>query len=117
MKHLLLAMAITASVIGLINQAFAIDVLSIKASGSNISKIADSEVERVWKSETPACIKDGSRLLGVNKAYLAKHLKYADCSVTDKAREKQRMLGFSIVKIDFVSLSDSMAKTVNGKLN
>lgn len=96
------------------SNSHAIELLSTKNTSTNITKISDSEVEKVWASETPACLKDGSKMLGVNKAFLAKRLKYADCSTSDKAREKQRMLGFEVVKIDFVSLSDAKAKQVLG---
>lgn len=90
----------------------AIELLSHKNTSTNVVKIARDQVESVWASETPACIKDGSKLLGVNKAFRSKGLKYADCSASDKAREKQRMLGYEVVKFDFTSLPDDLAKEV-----
>ena len=114
-RSLVLGALVTAIMLATINGAFAIELLSTKNTSTNISKISDSEVNRVWSSNTPACLKDGSKLLGVNKAFIEKRLKYADCSTSEKAREKQRMLGFSVAKIDFTSLSDSMAKQVSGQ--
>lgn len=102
-------------VLGFSFNAMAIELLSHKNTSTGITKISDSEVEKVWASSTPACLKDGSKLMGVNKAYRAKGLKYSDCSSSDKAREKQRLLGFEVVKIDFVALSETMARKVYGK--
>lgn len=96
-------------------QSFALELLSHKSTGSSIVKIADSAVETVWASSTPACLKDGSKLMGVNKAFRAKGLKYGDCSSSDNAKEKQRLLGYEVAVIRFVELSETMAKKVAGK--
>lgn len=92
--------------------ASAIELLSYKNTNTNVSKISEAALSTVWESGTPACIKDGSKLLGVNKAFKAKNLGYRDCSSSDKAREKQRMLGYKVVKINFTELPDTVAKTL-----
>jgi len=92
--------------------ASAIELLSYKNTNTNVSKISEASLNTVWASTTPACIKDGSKLLGVNKAFKSKNLGYRDCSSSDKAREKQRMLGYKVVKINFTELPDSVAKTL-----
>ena len=105
---LVFAMVLTTNV-------FALELLSHKSTSSNVVKIDDASLEKLWASNTPACLKDGSRLMGVNKAFRAKKLKYSDCSISDNAKEKQRMLGYEVAVIKFVELSDSMAKKVAGK--
>jgi hypothetical protein len=109
MKNLFLVLALS-----IVSQAHAISLLSYKDTGSSIVKIQDAEIERVWASNTPACLKDGSRIMGVNKAFRAKKLKYADCSSSDNAKEKQRLLGYEVAVIRFTQLSEGMAKKVAG---
>lgn len=99
----------------LITSVQALELLGYKNTNTNITKLTTASVETLWASKTPACIKDGSKLLGVNAAFKDKNLGYRDCSSSDKAREKQRMLGYKVVKIDFTSLPDALAKEVLGK--
>lgn len=89
--------------------------MSHKDTGSSIVKIVDSELETLWASNTPACLKDGSRLMGVNKAFRARKLKYGDCSSSDNAKEKQRLLGYEVAVVKFTQLSEVKAKQVMGK--
>lgn len=110
MKGLFLVLAMVMSL-----NVMAIDLLAHKSTGSSIVKIADSALETLWASNTPACLKDGSRLMGVNKAFRAKNLKYGDCSASDNAKEKQKLLGYEVAVVKFVELSPSMAKKVAGK--
>lgn len=96
--------------------ANAIELYNYKSSSSNkIVKMTENQVTKIWGSDTPACIKDGAKLLGVNKAFRAKGLGYRDCSSSEKAQEKQRMLGYKVEKIDFTSLPDSVAEGVTGE--
>lgn len=111
MKNLLLVIAL----FSFASQAMALDLLSHKSTSSNITKIADSALETLWASATPACLKDGSRLMGVNKAFRAKGLKYGDCSSSDNAKEKQKMLGYEVAVVRFIELTPAMAKKVAGK--
>lgn len=111
MKNLL----ITIALISTISSASAIEILSYKSTASSkIAKMSEASLDKIWTSATPACIKDGAKLLGVNKAFKEKSLGYRDCSTSDKALEKQRMLGFSVVKIDFTSLPIKTAKQILG---
>ena len=93
----------------------ALTLLSHKDTSTGTVKLDAKAVETVWASNSPACLKDGSRLMGVNQAFRAAKLKYADCSVSPNAREKQRMLGYSVSVIRFTELPDSLAKQVMGK--
>lgn len=105
---------IIGTILTITTQAFGIELLSYKSTNSNIVKLSEAKINSIWTSKTPACIKDGSKIVGVNQAFLDKKLGYRDCSSSDKAREKQKMLGYKVVKIDFTSLPTSIAKTVMG---
>lgn len=94
--------------------ASAITLHQYKSTSSKIAKKSDAEVNKIWESATPACIKDGSKLLGVNKAFIEKRLGYSDCSTSDNAKEKQNLLGYSVEVIKLTSLSPVMAKQVKG---
>jgi hypothetical protein len=94
--------------------AHALELLSHKSTSTNVVKLDAATVEKVWASNAPACLKDGSKLMGVNKAFRAKGLKYADCSSSANAKEKQRMLGYEVVVIRFTELPDAMARQVVG---
>lgn len=92
--------------------AHAIELLAYKSSSSKIVKLDDASVEKVWASATPTCLKDGSKILGVNKAFKTKKLGYRDCSSSESAIEKQRMLGYEVTVIKFTELSDNLAKKI-----
>lgn len=91
-------------------QAQTLEIHAYKSSSSSIVKLNADSVAKAWNSETPVCVKDGSKIVGVNAAYTKKGLGYRDCSDSDKAKEKQRMLGYTVMKIDFTSLPDALAK-------
>ena len=93
---------------------YALELLSHKNTASGIVKIDDAALEKAWASSTPACLKDGSKLIGVNAAFRSKGLNYSDCSSSDNAREKQRMLGFQVTVVKFTELSDAMGKKILG---
>lgn len=110
-----ISVIMTILALGLIGKVHAIELLSHKSTSTGITKIADSALESLWVSATPACLKDGSRLMGVNKAFKAKGLKYSDCSASDNAKEKQRLLGYEVAVVRFTDLSEAKAKQVMGK--
>jgi hypothetical protein len=96
-----------------IEHASALDVIRYeRSSGSEILKLADSEVEKIWASNDPACIKKKNQLIGYNKAFASKRLKYGDCSSSPAAKEDARLLGYQVHVIKFNQLSESMAKQV-----
>lgn len=95
--------------------ASAITLLSHKDSSTGMVKLDAKAVEATWSANQPACLKDGSRLMGVNKAFKTRGLKYSDCSQSPNAKEKQRMLGYQVTVIKFTELPDAIAKQVMGK--
>lgn len=111
MKGLFLSLCVLMVVV---KNVHAIELQAYKSTGSSIVKLQDSAVESVWASTEPACLKDGSRIMGVNAAFKSKNLKYGDCSNSDAAKEKARMKGYTVTVIKFTELSDAMAKTVSG---
>lgn len=92
----------------------AIELLSYKTTSSSIVKIDDSALEKAWASDSPACLKDGAKMLGVNKAFVARKLGYRDCSQSDSARAKHRALGIEVAVIKLAELSDAKIKQVLG---
>lgn len=111
MKSLFFVVALTFAA----SNVQAISLLSHKDGSTGISKLDAKSVESAWSSNVPACLKDGSRLMGVNAAFKAKKLKYSDCSSSGNALEKQRMLGYQVTVIRFTELPDAIAKQVMGK--
>jgi hypothetical protein len=85
-----------------------------KSSGASIATVDASSFEKAWGSSTPACIKDGGKVLKVNAAFISKGLKSNACSNTDKAKAKQKLLGYSVVKFDLVELPENYAKQAMG---
>lgn len=109
MKGLFLVLAVVFSV-----NVSAIELQSYKSTGSKITKIGDSELETLWASNKAVCLKDGARMLGVNKAYKAANLGYRDCSESDSARIKAEALGQEVVVVKLAQLSKAKIKQVLG---
>ena len=94
--------------------AQAVTLHAYKSTSSKIVKIQDSEVNKVFSDgyASPACLKDGSKIIGVNKAFKAKTLGYRDCSTSDAAKAKQQALGYEVIVIKLEQLSPSLMKKV-----
>ena len=95
-------------------QVQAIELLAYKDTAANTIRYPDAEVERIWSAAKPACLKDGAKLLGVNKAFKAARLGYRDCSTSANARIKQQAMGFEVAVIKLTELSDAKIKQVLG---
>lgn len=95
----------------------ALELQAYKSTTSSIVTIADNEVDKIFSPgfSSPACLKDGSKIIGVNKAYTAKRLGYRDCSSSDAAKRKQAGLGYEVVVVKFEQLSPAMMKKVVGQ--
>jgi hypothetical protein len=96
--------------------ANAIELKAYKSTSSSIVTLADSEVNKIFSDSygSPACLKDGSKIVGVNKAFTAKRLGYRDCSTSDAAKAKQHGLGYEVVVVKFEQLSPALMKQVTG---
>lgn len=91
-------------------KAFSIDLLAYKDNAGNFI-YQDATIEKLWSSNEPTCLKDGSTLLGVNKAFKSKSLKYADCS-NGKVTRKHKALGYKVNVIKLDQLSDKMIQQI-----
>jgi hypothetical protein len=94
--------------------ANAFEVLPYKTGATNL-EYKQETVEAVWSSKnSPACIKDGSKLIGVNAAFKTAGLGYRDCSTSDAAKRKQRKAGYTVTvfKVDLLpqALFDQVMK-------
>lgn len=113
MKSLVIAFIATLALLTIASKAHAIELLSYKNTATKVTKYTEASVNEAW-SKGPVCIKDGSKILGVNQAFKAKNLGYRDCSVSDTAKEKHRLLGVEVAVIKLTELPDTMAKKILG---
>lgn len=93
--------------------AQAIELLSVKSSGSGLSVMTEKTVSAAWASASPVCLKDGSKLLGVNKAFKAAGLKSNDCSNSEAKKRIHKIRGFEVTVLRFSELPDSMIKELS----
>lgn len=108
MKFLLIASVLLAS----ITSVSAMELNAYKDSSTGDVILSDSSVEAAWASTAPACLKDGSKILGVNKAFKSMTLGYRDCSNGKAALRKHKALGFKVTVIKLAELSDAKIKEV-----
>lgn len=94
-------------------QANALELFNYKKA-SKMKTYTKAQVEQVWASNVPACLKDGSKLLGVNKAYKTAGLGYRDCSTSENAIKKQELTGVKVNVIKLTELPSDIAKEVLG---
>lgn len=113
MKKLIFVLAIAS----IVNTSFGMELQAYKDTSTNNVTLSDSSVESVWASNAPACLKDGSKILGVNKAFKASRLGYRDCSNGEAAKRKHNALGFKVTVIKLAELSDNKIREVLKKSN
>lgn len=111
-KITLTLLAITAYAFLSTLNCYALDLYNYKDNAKTAGIYTDKTVEQIWKSKTPACIKKGSKLLGVNKAFMANNLAYADCSNSAGNKRIHAALGFQVQVIKLDQLSTNMIKQV-----
>ena len=109
----MLKLFITCLMVVSINSAMALELFSYKKGKSTVT-YTKAQIETMWASDTPACLKDGSRILGVNKAYQKAKLRYSDCSASENAQRKQELTGVSVNLIKLTQLPAEVAKQVLG---
>lgn len=107
MKILLTAMVLTLSL-----NVMSAELLAYKDGTSNAITITDSSFETVFAANSPACLKDGSKILGVNKAFKSMGLGYRDCSNGVANLRKSKALGYKVTVIKLAELSDKKIKEV-----
>lgn len=103
---------VTAIALSISLSSFAIELQAYKDSSTNDVVLTDASVEKVWSTNEPACLKDGSKILGVNKTFKSLGLGYRDCSNGKAALRKHKALGYKVTVIKLAELSDSMIKQV-----
>ena len=97
-----------------INTYSGVDMHDFETTSGQVTKVSDASFEKVWSSSTPACIKDVSKTIKQNAAYKKLGLKKADCSDTPKAKARQELLGYTVIKFSLTSLSKAYAKQALG---
>jgi hypothetical protein len=94
----------------------AMELQAYKSTTSKVVKIVDSEVDKIFSAsfKNPACLKDGSKIIGVNSAFKKNGLGYRDCSSSDAAKAKQSALGFEVVVVKLEQLSPAKMRKALG---
>lgn len=94
-------------------QASALELFSYK-KGKALTTYTKAQVEKIWAANEAACLKDGSRIIGVNKAFQNAGLRYADCSASETALKKQQLTGVKVNLIKLTELPAEVAREVLG---
>lgn len=97
-----------------LSMANAIDLYNYKDSGNGNLVMTEKTVTKIWNSDQPACIKDGSSLKAVNKVFKTKGLKYKDCSNGKAAKRINKLRGLNVTVLKLADLPDSIVKQVLG---
>lgn len=95
-------------------QANAIELLGYKADNSGFV-YTKATIDKLWSSDQPACLKEGGKILGVNKAYKNASLKYQDCSSTEKRKRIHKAQGISVTVVKLSELPMEMIKEIKSK--
>lgn len=109
MRTLLIALI----TLGTVN-TYAVEMLDFQVTSGAITKVDKASFEKIWASTTPSCIKDGGRVLKQNAAFAKKGLKKSECSDTPKAKAKQELLGYTVVKFAVETIPAEYAKQAMG---
>lgn len=95
--------------------AQAIELYNYKDNSTVKSVYTKQTLNTLWKSSQPACIKDGAKLIGVNKAYMKNDLGYRDCSSSKSRKKVHKALGFSVVVVKLHELPTELIREIKGK--
>lgn len=93
----------------------ALELYNYKDGASSVQTVSKQQVEKAWSTSTPTCLKDGAKLLGVNKAFKDNGLGYRDCSNSAKRKRVHKAQGFQVVVFKLSELPLDMIKTIKAK--
>lgn len=101
--------------------ANAIELFSTKKSGSGLNVLTLESFNKAW-STVPTCIKQKSRVIGVNGAYMKAFGKTNDyCSASESAKRQAQLNGIKeeVVIVRTAELPESVYQELKkqGKLN
>ncbi|MEE4245445.1 MAG: hypothetical protein V2I33_08545 [Kangiellaceae bacterium] len=99
----------------MMEQASAIDLLSYKDTNTGAVTIARASVETAWAANQPACLKEGAKLIGVNKAFKAANLGYRDCSNSPARKKIHSATGLKVTVFRLSDLPLDMIKEIKSK--
>lgn len=95
--------------------ANAIELLGYKDSNSGAIVISKQTIETAWSSDQPACLKEGAKLLGVNKAFKKARLGYRDCSNSVKRKRIHKAQGIEVTVFKLSELPTEMIKEIKSR--
>lgn len=94
---------------------YGMDLLSYKGTGTKLHSYNDTEIESLWSSSKAVCLKDGAKIIGVNRKFKEMRLGYRDCSNGEAAERKAKALGYEVIVVKLAELSDNKIKSVLSK--
>lgn len=90
----------------------ALELLNYKNTSTGTTTYTRETLESVWSSQTPACIKDGAKIIGVNKAFKSMNLGFRDCSQSPNRQKIHKALGFKLAYFRLSELPMDMIKKI-----
>lgn len=95
--------------------AQALELYNYKDGASSVKTVTKSQIESAWSSATPVCLKDGAKLIGVNKAFKDNALGYRDCSNSASRKRVHKAQGFQVTVFKLSELPIEMIKTIKAR--
>jgi hypothetical protein len=96
----------------MITSVHALELYNYKDSATTSKVISAETIETAFKSNTPACLKEGAKLLGVNKAFKDAGLGYRDCSNSASRKRIHKAQGFTVSVFKLSELPIDMIKKI-----
>lgn len=96
-------------------KAHSLELYNYKDGASSVKTVTQAQVEKAWSTATPTCLKDGAKLIGVNKAFKDNGLGYRDCSNSASRKRVHRAQGFQVTVFKLSELPLEMIKTIKAK--
>jgi hypothetical protein len=90
----------------------AMELLSVKKSGSSLNVLTVESVNKAWNGSTPACLKDGSKLLGVNAAYLKTFGKNGKLCSNSEAAQRIAKIKHGVSEVIVIRYAELPEETI-----
>ena len=93
----------------------ALELLDYKQDNSSGITISLQAFTKSFNSTTPTCLKDGSSMVGVNKAFKNAGMRYRDCSSSGKRAKILKAQGKIVNVFKLGDLSEEAIKAILSK--
>ncbi len=96
-------------------KAHSLELYNYKDGASSVKTVTKAQINKAWAATTPTCLKDGAKLIGVNKAFKDNGLGYRDCSNSANRKRVHKAQGFQVVVFKLSELPLEMIKTIKAR--